>query len=1458
MKTVNCKICGHTNKINGDESSVRCESCGCYIDLDNTISNNSIRCPYCNTPLDIKNAKDGVLKCSCKDCHEAITLPKDNQTDDVKQLIENGKIKLNICHFKEALELFNAAIEKAPNEPEAYFNYALARYQIQYLRDIKNRKMQPICHVYRDKPFREDQSYKKALSLAADAQKEVYESKAKEIEKIQIEFAKLEKQKINYDCFICTKVTDDDKKTTDSQKAYDIYHMLQNKGFHPFYSEALMGEYTGEAYEAHILYALYKSQCMLIVCSDEKYLDTIWVKNEYTRYLGLVNSGNKKVKDSLAIIYLNSVIETLPLPGYEDTKLQGLDFNDSVKFSDNLTKFVNKCLKGRVETEKIVVQTGKKEKIINPKQDIQLKTIESSNVVNVNPDLDEVLIKVKSFMHNYNDYNTAKEYLTRAQRIDVNGENSEIDYLSFLIKYKIHSFKELSSELKINVKEIEKIIKKSNSEFAPKIFSEIYQCISGLIDSQSFDRQFVINLYKIVDEYNDESVNKLSKKLISYALETCDNEMFFVAYNARSKSLEYAAQYRKDLLTLLQSTITHKKFEMASKDVKVLEELYSGNVIVLESKLLIKYHCANFEDLFKYETKFNDYNAIKELLEYSNSLDNLIARVTTWINEIIYKLINDTNDKKKKSFYYKHIESLIKFIDDDSVNDNSEGLQRKELKRLGEQAQKDHNFKEAIKYYKLALNIDSDNVELQSEIYFNMALCDLKCVSLEDSYNVKKYIFDSIYYTSLSNYLKDKNRLDLKEKYNEIQKEQEKIVIDNKQDKFMKSSEKAQKIRDVNSFVVISIALILLVFSFLNFSFIDNEFFIAMILFDIVMLFAIISEKLTFRKISTALYGTNQILIFIQSYFITNLIYKMILAKSLITLNLYLSLIGTIILIVYLILQRKNNNEIKSLGGLLSRFGPTLVLGVVVTLGLLTGNIIYLIAGAAVLLISTIILRKYKSEMFFLNVVYVFAYFVFFCLFYVFGGTILFNGFSIIKNICEFDYLKIGITLFLPLITSFIIDPDNDEDAMYNFCFLYYSMILVAAVLLLTQKVNLNDSLVFENSNVLAKNNAFYQLLFCLVPQIFMSVLFCKGIENNTRTETYIYFVLCMVFILDKLVTSFLCDLFNSYTFQQFIILGIDIINILVLSFITFRNGKGGKLITTCITLLFIGGLTFGYIKEVRSNINFRFSLNDNGVTLEKISGKYTKEEKTNIDIPSYYDGKKVTEISSNLFKENGRQIGSFRIPNTIKTINKNAFSNVSIDNILYDGTINDWLNIEFTGNPGWASEFYLINKKESRYEFCDVIEIPDTTTSIGDYQFAGIKSLFIVYIPDSVTTIRTGAFYGCKNATIYCENASLAKLTTKWHESNLSIVYGTNSSSYMTVYLNSNNEIEFAYIGQQENIIIPKIIEKDGKKYTITRIGKHTFDFNKELTSLTIPSGVTQIDEDVFENCTSLENIYY
>ena len=278
-------------------------------------------CKNCNAPLDMAEAKNGVIACSF--CGSVFTLPKADASDKVRKHLDAGETALDQCRFDDALASYTKAIEADGREPEGYWGRALARNRVQYLRDTVNNRLQPICHEVSEESFTSDPDYKRALTLATEEQRAEYERKGEEIDYIRSEFYALERTGLKYDCFICVKVTEEDGgHTEDSFAAIKLYNALKKAGYKPFFSEEEMGERTGADYEALILYALKSAGSLLIVCSDKRYLETKWVKNEYTRYAAMLTDEEKE-RGSMAIVYLGKPIEKLP--GIKG-KLQGVDY----------------------------------------------------------------------------------------------------------------------------------------------------------------------------------------------------------------------------------------------------------------------------------------------------------------------------------------------------------------------------------------------------------------------------------------------------------------------------------------------------------------------------------------------------------------------------------------------------------------------------------------------------------------------------------------------------------------------------------------------------------------------------------------------------------------------------------------------------------------------------------------------------------------------------------------------------------------------------------------------------------------------------------------------------------------------------------------------------------------------------------------------------------------------------
>ncbi len=281
----------------------------------------SYHCKNCDAPLDLKGMMGGVV--TCKYCGEQWTFP--NRESPAANEIMLGEHYLDVADFDRARACFRKAAELAPKEPEAYFGLARAELRVQFIRDLSTGepRIRPICHEISAANFTENANYLKAVSLATDEQKAIYRARGREIDHIREEFYNLRKQRLDYDVFLCTKVSGG--STQESHETLKLYEALKKEGIRPFYSEVDAKGRTGEDYEALILYALMQSESMIVVCFHEGYLDTPWVKNEYTRFMEFVKGGKKEL-GALTILYQEKNGRIEHLPGFEGV-VEGIDLD---------------------------------------------------------------------------------------------------------------------------------------------------------------------------------------------------------------------------------------------------------------------------------------------------------------------------------------------------------------------------------------------------------------------------------------------------------------------------------------------------------------------------------------------------------------------------------------------------------------------------------------------------------------------------------------------------------------------------------------------------------------------------------------------------------------------------------------------------------------------------------------------------------------------------------------------------------------------------------------------------------------------------------------------------------------------------------------------------------------------------------------------------------------------------
>ena len=159
-------------------------------------------------------------------------------------------------------------------------------------------------------------------------------------------------------------------------------------------------------------------------------------------------------------------------------------------------------------------------------------------------------------------------------------------------------------------------------------------------------------------------------------------------------------------------------------------------------------------------------------------------------------------------------------------------------------------------------------------------------------------------------------------------------------------------------------------------------------------------------------------------------------------------------------------------------------------------------------------------------------------------------------------------------------------------------------------------------------------------------------------------------------------------------------------------------------------------------------------------------------------------------------------------------------------------------------------------------IIIPDSVTSIGWGAFMNCSGLTSVTIGNSVTSIGEYAFYGCNKLVEVINNSSLN--ITKGSEDNGYVAYYAinvkkggssdivNKDGYL-FYTYDNVNYLLGYVGTDTELVLPE--NYNGNNYEIYRCA---FCMCRELTSVTIPDGVTSIGEYAFDGCSGLKEIHY
>lgn len=305
------------------------------------------KCKMCGGTLEINNNETVAV---CEYCGTQQTLPK---LDDEKRvnLYDRANHFRRNNEFDKAMGVYEQILNEDGTDAEAYWSLVLCRYGIEYVEDPSSHKRIPTVNRAQFTSIFDDDNYKSALQYADTYQQHVYAEEARAINEIQKGILAISQKEEPFDIFICYKESDDSgNRTPDSVLAQDLYYQLTQDGFKVFFSRITLEDKLGSAYEPYIFAALNSAKVMVALGTKPEHFNAVWVRNEWSRYLGLIKNGANKM---LIPAYRDMDPYNLP---EEFSHLQAQDMS-KLGFMQDLIRGIKKIAQADIPKTTVVKET---------------------------------------------------------------------------------------------------------------------------------------------------------------------------------------------------------------------------------------------------------------------------------------------------------------------------------------------------------------------------------------------------------------------------------------------------------------------------------------------------------------------------------------------------------------------------------------------------------------------------------------------------------------------------------------------------------------------------------------------------------------------------------------------------------------------------------------------------------------------------------------------------------------------------------------------------------------------------------------------------------------------------------------------------------------------------------------------------------------------------------------------
>lgn len=250
-----------------------------------------LKCKMCGGDIDVSADKSFGI---CQSCGCRVTLPKVDDERQAEWFNRGNSLRMR-GEFDKAASVYEHIIAEDDSDAEAHWCLALCRYGIEYVEDPLSHQRIPTCHRTNLEPISSDLDCLMALKNSDKEARALYQSEVERIDEVQRRILTIVKQEKPFDVFICCREKDNGNRTKESIIAQDLYTRLDKAGLRTFFARVTLEDKLGTEFEPYIFAALNTARVMVVLGSSAEHFNSIWVKNEWSRFLALMKTDKGRV-----------------------------------------------------------------------------------------------------------------------------------------------------------------------------------------------------------------------------------------------------------------------------------------------------------------------------------------------------------------------------------------------------------------------------------------------------------------------------------------------------------------------------------------------------------------------------------------------------------------------------------------------------------------------------------------------------------------------------------------------------------------------------------------------------------------------------------------------------------------------------------------------------------------------------------------------------------------------------------------------------------------------------------------------------------------------------------------------------------------------------------------------------------------------------------------------------------